>query len=621
MLVFPLRFRSPAALSSMPEAEDAREAPVRRLLSELDPGCRAASNGDRDRTPFTPGRIEAGEAGAAAAGEATPLRSPSRLHGEAGGGFDGTGSLSTAGTAAGTNIVRALLEMAVRDAPMQATSSPDVVLLIGILNRSNVDAARWLLNEVYSLEPERAKVQGSALLRLAGTIKDAQARAKKALLRSVVAGFADLPEAERARASRMAARLVGEAAVLSRWTDPQLLPAAAGDDGGRDADEQLLLRKLLHVAVEAGVGTMSDEEWRIGLRVLRRAIRQLGLRKALEVSTQLVTALGYEERNRLNTNGCACVDREFHWIVENTVLPSGYADQVRLHLWIYSAMRRFFWLGLCLPVVELVLSQVVPRCRQPLTLWLLVDGLLSLATAGMVAITYSTLCRVTNQALCQFAGGEASGSGGSSSASSATASASASAQEGAGESEKPRSRLEALTGCSGQLLGRLFVSLGLLVLLFVVGAIGGFIATGLIVVTFMQGRGCAAFTLVICGSFIVLRDSCTIAGACLLYRDLRTLWCAKRHYDQMPPKKRAARQGSPGRRDGARGESPAPQLFPAPPGSVRAMDKEPGKRARATSSTERQHASTSRLLSPKSKEKDCEYGACSPLGKERRPPD
>jgi hypothetical protein len=214
-----------------------------------------------------------------------------------------------------------------------------------------------------------------------------------------------------------------------------------------------------------------------------------------------------------------------------------------------------------------------------------------LATVGMVAQTHSTLGRVTSQALCQFAGAPP-GSG--------SASATASAEEGTGESEKPRSRLEALTGCSGQLLCRLFVSLGLFVLLFLVGAIGGFIATGLLVVTFMQGRGCAVFTLGICGSFIVLRDTCTIAGACLLYRDLRALWCAKRHYDQMRPRKRTARQASPCRRDGVRGESPTPQLFPAPPGSVRALSKEPGKRARATSSTEREHASTSRLLSAES---------------------
>jgi hypothetical protein len=403
-------------------------------------------------------------------------------------------------------------------------------------------------------------------------------------------------------------RLVRAAALLSRWTDPRLFPAS-GDYGKDDGRNELLLRKMLHVAVEGGAGTMSEQEWQSSTRVLRRSIRQLGLRKALEVSTQCVTLLGEEERNQLNRDGCACVDRDFHWIVDNTVRPSGYADQIQLHLWIYSVMRRFFWVGVLLPIVELALSQAVPHCRQPLTLWLVVDGFVWLATAGAMLLTYSAVSTITNQALCRFAG-ESSPSAGSE------------GQEA--DSEKPRSQLEGLTGCSGQTLCRLLVTLGLLVLCLVVGAVGGFVATGLLVVTFMQGHGCAPFTLVVTSSFLFWRHSCSIAWACVLYRDLRTLWCAKREYDRMPPKKYATRPRSPHPREGGAQGQAGESMFPAPASSKVLAESPPASASMANrkerpppaSSAGRDPGASTSLLSAKSS--DCEYGACPPLEKDRR---
>mmetsp|Transcript_91170 Transcript_91170/g.232027 ORF Transcript_91170/g.232027 Transcript_91170/m.232027 type:complete len:274 (+) Transcript_91170:858-1679(+) len=117
----------------------------------------------------------------------------------------------------------------------------------------------------------------------------------------------------------------------------------------------------------------------------------------------IVAALRPEEREEiagLLVEG-DLVPEEQLGMLEETIRPGGHADKVAFFLWVYGQVRRYHWLLIVLPMLELALAIALGGlpCKRPLAVWLRGDAVLAMAASIAILSAGQVFSRVVDR-LC-----------------------------------------------------------------------------------------------------------------------------------------------------------------------------------------------------------------------------
>jgi len=289
------------------------------------------------------------------------------------------------------------------------------------------DLILWVLEQVRDLDCVTAPVENAPITRVGAAVRASTEIRKQDAILKVVRGYLNLKESQRAEiTSRLwhaawpmlkgadarggLPELIGQVSqqmsgILSSSGFADLEQLERGDVSSQGLSKDScqktvgmppLTFNLVRVGLQVGIVEVPDVQTMADNPALMIPAIEAGVVRDLRVLMEFITGRGEEERKEIVD--AAAVSRIVEggrlMLVEKALLPNGYVDRLSQFLWMLTLMHWFACICVVYPILEIVVSFLLPHCRVPLKIWLMADAVLWLVSTTSLLYVYAAYCRV-----------------------------------------------------------------------------------------------------------------------------------------------------------------------------------------------------------------------------------